>query len=65
MSADEIVHHFPTISLADVYAALSYYWDHRDDIERAIAEEAALSTVMRQQNVGPLLRKLSSPPNLP
>jgi uncharacterized protein (DUF433 family) len=32
-SPDEIVDMFPGITLADVYAALSYYFDHRDEIE--------------------------------
>src|SRR6476660_280328 len=41
MSPDEIVHLYPTITLADVHAALAYYWDHRDEIERAIADEDA------------------------
>jgi hypothetical protein len=63
MSADEIVHHYPTITLADVYAALSYYWDHRDDIERAIADEGALAPAMRRNDLGPLRRKLANPPN--
>jgi uncharacterized protein (DUF433 family) len=29
----EIVKVFPSITLADVYAALAYYHDHRDEIE--------------------------------
>ena len=32
-SADEIVDMFPGIALADVYAALAYYFDHRDEIQ--------------------------------
>src|SRR5258708_33552599 len=62
MSADEIVHHYPTITLADVYAALSYYWDHRDDIERAIPDDVALATESRRHDVGPLRRKLATAP---
>ncbi len=31
-SPDEIVNVFPQLTLADVYAALSYFWDHRDEI---------------------------------
>lgn len=34
MSPDEIVHEYPTITLADVHAALAYYWDHHDEVER-------------------------------
>jgi uncharacterized protein (DUF433 family) len=30
---DEIVEMFPGISLADVHAALAYYFDHRQEIE--------------------------------
>ena len=30
---DEIVEMFPGITLADVYAALAYYFDHRQEIE--------------------------------
>jgi uncharacterized protein (DUF433 family) len=32
-SPDEIVDMFPGITLADVYAALAYYFDNRDEIE--------------------------------
>lgn len=30
---EEIVDFFPGITLADVYAALAYYFDHRDEID--------------------------------
>jgi len=33
MSADQVVDLFPGITLADVYAALAYYFDHRQEIE--------------------------------
>ena len=58
MSPDEIVHDHPTITLADVYAALAYYWDHRDEIERAIADEHALVEDLRRDYSGPLQDKL-------
>lgn len=58
MSPDEIVHNHPTISLADVHAALAYYWDHREDIERTIAEEQALVQELRRTNFSPLQEKL-------
>jgi uncharacterized protein (DUF433 family) len=32
-SPDAIVDMFPGITLADVHAALTYYFDHRDEIE--------------------------------
>jgi uncharacterized protein (DUF433 family) len=58
MSPDEIVHHYPTITLADVHAALAYYWDHRDEIERAIADEAAFVEEFRRGYVSPLEERL-------
>ncbi len=60
MSPDEIVHNYPTITLADVHAALAYYWDHREEIERAIAEEDALVEELRRVDAGPLQEKLKS-----
>ena len=58
MSPDEIVHHRPSITLADVHAALAYYWDNRDDVERAITEEHALVEEFRRSYTGPLREKL-------
>lgn len=58
MSPGEIVDTYPTITLADVYAALAYYWDHRDEIEAAITEGEALEEEMRRTNISPLAEKL-------
>jgi len=38
MSPAEIVTRYPTITLAQVHAALAYYYDHRDEIEADIRE---------------------------
>ena len=44
MSVDEIVENF-TLTHGEVYAALAYYYDHREEIEARIAkEEEKLST---------------------
>jgi uncharacterized protein (DUF433 family) len=37
-SPDEIVDMFPGITLADVYAALTYYFDNRQEIEDEFAK---------------------------
>lgn len=58
MSPDEIVDEHPGITLADVYAALTYYWDHRDEIERAIAKEHDLVEELRRNATSPLQEKL-------
>jgi len=39
MSPDEIASAYPGLSLADVHAALAYYFDHRDEIQADMAEE--------------------------
>lgn len=37
-SADEIVSSFPQLTLADVYAALTFYHDHRAEIDADIRQ---------------------------
>lgn len=59
-SADEIVSRFPQLTMADVYAALSYYWDHRDEIQRDMQAESDLVIRLRQQSVSPLAEKLAA-----
>lgn len=39
MSPNEIVSAYPGITLADVHAALAYYFDHRDEIQQNLKEE--------------------------
>jgi uncharacterized protein (DUF433 family) len=58
MSPDEIVDRFPTITLADVHAALAYYWDHRAEIEQMITEERALDEEARRHAPGLVQEKL-------
>lgn len=62
MSVDEIVYQYPTIRLADVYAALAYYWDHRNETERATRQERAVVDEFRRSHLGPLQPKLAAPP---
>lgn len=40
-SPDEILTHYPQLTLADVYSALAYYYDNRELIERQIADDDA------------------------
>jgi uncharacterized protein (DUF433 family) len=48
-SPDEIVAMFPGITLADIHAALAYYFDHRAEIEADFRsdEEAGEQLLMR------------------
>lgn len=40
---DEILSDYPSITLADIYAALTYYFDHREEIRQAIRDDEAFA----------------------
>lgn len=46
-SPNEIVADFPQLSLADVHGALTYYFDHRDDIQRQMREARELAATLK------------------
>ena len=46
------------LTLSDVYAALSYYFDYRAEIDESIAESEALIATLRKENVSRLAEKL-------
>jgi uncharacterized protein (DUF433 family) len=50
MTPDEIVSHVPTITLADVHAALAYYFDHVTEIQEEIQAERALAEEFRRSH---------------
>ncbi|MEH1826408.1 MAG: DUF433 domain-containing protein [Nostoc sp.] len=60
LSPDEIVDHYPSISLADVYAALAYYHDHQDEIRQEIAEGEASVREIQAQTPSILQEKLKN-----
>jgi uncharacterized protein (DUF433 family) len=41
MSPDQIVVAYPKLTLADVHAALAYYFDHSDQIRKDMVDESA------------------------
>ncbi|MEX0719329.1 MAG: DUF433 domain-containing protein [Balneolaceae bacterium] len=47
LSADEIATEYE-LSLADVYAALAYYHDHREQVDKSIHEEDAFVETLRK-----------------
>ena len=60
-SPDEIIAAFPHITLADVHAALAYYWDNKDDIDRQMKEADEFVAALKAANgPGPLARKLAA-----
>lgn len=58
LSPDEIVYHYPSITLADVYAALAYYHDHREEIRQQIREDELFVREMQAQTPSILQEKL-------
>ncbi len=59
MSPDEIAHHHPTISLADIHAALAYYWDHQAELDQEIRRRLALADdLQRRTPPAPILERL-------
>lgn len=58
LSADEIITGYGRLSLADVYAALTYYYDHREEIDRAITTDEEFITALRQRTPSKLKAKL-------
>lgn len=49
LSAAEIAENFSTITQADVFAALAYYWDHREEIEATMARGIAFEEEFQRQ----------------
>ena len=60
LSADEIVSRFPQLTMADVYAALTHFWEHRDEIQKQMREDAELVEAMMHKNPSPLQHKLAA-----
>jgi uncharacterized protein (DUF433 family) len=58
-SADEICAEYE-LKLADVYAALAYYSDHRDAIDQSIEQSNAFVEELRKQNLSVLRQKLTA-----
>ena len=59
LSADEIVSRFPQLKLAEVYAALAYYYDHREEIDAQMEADEKLVEEMRRLYPSKIRSKLS------
>jgi uncharacterized protein (DUF433 family) len=59
LSADEITSRFPQLQMADVYAALAYFWDHHNEMQQQMAAETAFVDAMKRDSISPLKQKLS------
>jgi len=59
LSPDEIVSQVPSITLADVHAALAYYYDHREEIQEEIRAERAQAEEFDRNNPSALTERLT------
>ncbi len=57
-SPDRIVADFPQFTLADVYASLAYYHDHREEIDQQIRDDDEFVAQMKAQNGPEILDRL-------
>jgi uncharacterized protein (DUF433 family) len=60
MSPDEIVSQHPSITLADVYGALTYYHDNIKEIRTSIEVDEEFVRQLQQQTPSLLQRKLGN-----
>jgi uncharacterized protein (DUF433 family) len=58
-SVDEIAAEYD-LSLADVHAALAYYFDHQADIDREIEEGQLFAEALRQHTISKVEQKLQA-----
>jgi uncharacterized protein (DUF433 family) len=56
-SADEIATEYD-LTLADVYAALAFYFDHREEIDQQIEQAQALAEASRRHNPSKVAQEL-------
>jgi hypothetical protein len=57
VEAIELQRSHPHLTLAQIYSALAYYHDHKEEIDREIAELREFSEKFRQELGEPLLVK--------
>ena len=57
-SADEIATEYD-LTLADVYAAIAYYYDHRGEIDKAIKASETFVEALRRQIPSKVAQKLN------
>ncbi|MBI3940885.1 MAG: DUF433 domain-containing protein [Acidobacteria bacterium] len=49
-TAEEIVHQYPSLDLADVYAVISYYLRHREDVGAYLVQRQQQADKLRGEN---------------
>ncbi len=60
-SPEELRFQFPHLSMADIHAALTYYWDHKNKLDEDIERRSRLAEESRRQSSSsPLAQRLAA-----
>jgi uncharacterized protein (DUF433 family) len=60
-SPEELHFQFPYLSLGQIYSALAYYWDHREELDREVERRLeAVSQLRHTVDPSPLLVRLQA-----
>ena len=57
MTAEALAQEY-ALSPAEVHAALAYYYDHKDQIDRELAQEAAEHAAMADADTSPIAQRM-------
>lgn len=58
-SAEQLALNYPYLSLAEVHAAFTYYFDHKTEIDSELAEEGGMAEEWKKSHpTDPLLARL-------
>ncbi len=58
-SAEELHIQFPHLTLGQIYSALAYYWDHREELDKDIEKRLKkVDTIHKSIPVSPLIKRL-------
>lgn len=50
LTAEEIVHRYPSLRLGDVYASIAFYLNHQEDVEEYLQQRRQQARAIRQMN---------------
>jgi uncharacterized protein (DUF433 family) len=60
-SPEELHFQFPYLTLGQIYSALAYYWDHREELDRDIERRMeAVNQLRRTLGPSPLITRLQA-----
>ena len=59
-SAEELQMQFPSLTLGQIYSALAYYWDHREELESDIEKRIEkVDQIQKETQPPPIIKRLN------